>query len=277
MTVELAGAVYSGSLALFADAGHVFSDCAGLIVALIALIVAARPATDRQTYGFARAEVFGALINGLIVSGVAIAVGVEGVARLATPHAPDVHSGVMLAVASFGIVANVAGMLVLRAGAATSINIRGAYVEILGDVLGSLAVAGAAIVIMTTGFDKADAIASLLIAIMIVPRAISLLKDVVRVLSESVPVNTSVATIRSHILATAGVHDVHDVHVWAITSGAHVFSAHVVVEDDVFAESGADALLHNLTVCLSNHFDVDHSTFQLESAAHAAEEEQRHA
>ncbi len=277
IVIEVAGALYSGSLALYADAGHLFSDLAGLIVALIALTVAARPATDRQTFGFQRAEVFGALINGLIVLGVAIAVGIEGVSRLVASESGEVRGGIMLTVATLGVVANVGGMLLLRKGAKRSINLRGAYVEILGDLLGSIAVVVAAIVIMATGFEKADALASLLIAVMMVPRAFSLLRDVVRVFSESVPVNTSVVTIRSHILATAGVVEVHDVHVWAITSGAHVFSAHVVVEDDVFKLSRADALLQDLTACLSDHFDVDHSTFQLESVEHAAQEDQRHA
>jgi len=277
LVIEVVGALYSGSLALFADAGHMFSDLAGLIVALVALTVAARPATDRQTFGFQRAEVFGALINGLIVAGVAIAVGVEAVSRLLSPETSEVKSAMMLAVAALGLVANAGALLLLRKGATTSINLRGAYVEVFGDLLGSVAVVVAAIVIMTTGFEKADAITSLLIAVMIVPRAFSLLRDVVRVFSESVPANTSVAKIRSHILATTGVVDVHDVHVWAITSGSHVFSAHIVVEEEVFQRSRSSEILQDLSACLSDHFDVDHSTFQLESEDHAAREEPRHA
>jgi cobalt-zinc-cadmium efflux system protein len=153
---------------------------------------------------------------------------------------------------------------------------RGAYLEVLGDALGSVAVIVAAAVILLTGFVQADAIASLLIAAMIGPRAFSLLRDVVRVFSQSVPVETDVAEIRRHLLETAGVVAVHDVHVWAITSGAHVFSAHVVVEPEVLRGGGSGALLDALSDCLAHHFDVDHSTFQLEPAEHAAHEDNPH-
>ncbi len=153
---------------------------------------------------------------------------------------------------------------------------RGAYLEVLGDLLGSVAAIIAAVVILTTGFLAADAIASLAIAAMIAPRAVFLLRDAGRVLSESVPVETSVAEIREHLLATAGVVDVHDVHVWAITSGHPVFSAHVVVEDAVFANRETGLLLDALSECLADHFDVAHSTFQLEPAEHAGHEEHFH-
>jgi cobalt-zinc-cadmium efflux system protein len=147
---------------------------------------------------------------------------------------------------------------------------------VLGDLFGSIAAIVAAVIILTTGFAQADAIASLVIAALIVPRAFSLLRDVVRVLSESVPKHMDVAEIRSHILGTTGVVDVHDVHVWAITSGAPVFSAHVVVTKELFESGGTGALLDELSGCLAGHFDVEHSTFQLEPAEHAAHEEQLH-
>ena len=277
LLIEAAGAVISGSLALLADAGHMLSDLTGLIVALVAAIVASRPATDRQTYGYQRAEVFGALINAIILIVVAIFVAVEGVQRLLAPQASAVQSTPMLVVAAIGLVANVVAFLVLRTGDTRSLNMRGAALEVLGDLLGSIAVIVAAIVIMTTGFEKADAVASLLIAAMIVPRAVSLLRDVVRVLSQAVPAGTSVEDIRRHILGTDGVVDVHDVHVWAITSGAHVFSAHVVVEPEALAGEGARCMLDELSACLSEHFDVEHSTFQLEPATHAEHEHPHHA
>lgn len=276
LVVEIIGAVLTGSLALLADAGHMFSDLAGLVIALIATIVAARPATDRQTFGYQRAEVFGALVNGLILVVVAISVVVGAVTRLVSSSPVEVRAVPMLVVAAIGLVANIAGLLLLRPAAKDSINMRGAYLEVLGDALGSVAVIVAAAVILFTGFGQADAIASLVIAAMIGPRAFVLLRDVVRVLSESAPVDTDVAEIRRHLLETAGVIAVHDVHVWAITSGAHVFSAHVVVEPAVLESGGSGELLDALSGCLAEHFDVDHSTFQLEPAEHAAHEDYPH-
>lgn len=275
LVVEAVGAWLSGSLSLLADAGHMLSDLIGLIVALMATVVAARPATDRQTFGFRRAEVFGALVNGLILVVVAVSVAVGAIGRLLSGGA-EVQSGPMLIVAVFGLVANAGALLLLQPAAGHSINMRGAYLEVVGDLLGSLAVIVAAVVILTTGFTPADAIASLLIAVFILPRAYALLRDVVRVLSEAAPADTDVAEIRHHILATRGVVDVHDVHVWAITSGAPVFTAHVVVEPEVFRSDRAGALLDELSGCLASHFDVEHSTFQLEPAEHAAHEDEFH-
>ncbi len=275
LVVEAVGAWLSGSLSLLADAGHMLSDLTGLVVALMATIVAARPATDRQTFGYRRAEVFGALINGLILVVVAVTVTIGAVGRLVSGEA-DVQSGTMLIVAAIGLVANFGALLLLRPAAGHSINMRGAYLEVFGDLIGSVTVIVAALVIMLTGFQPADAIASLLIAALIVPRAVLLLRDVVRVLSEAAPADTDVAEIRDHMLGTAGVVAVHDVHVWAITSGAPVFTAHVVVEPGVFRSGGAGRLLDELSGCLSAHFDVEHSTFQLEPAEHAAHEDEFH-
>ena len=274
LVVEIAGSLLAGSLALLADAGHMFSDLLGLIVALVALGIAARPATDRQTFGYQRAEVLGALANGLILLGVAIVVAVQGVSRLFEPA--EVLGLPMLLVALVGLVANVVVLLILRSGAKDSIGMRGAYLEVLGDFFGSIAAITAAVVILLTGFAQADAIASLVIAALIVPRALSLLRDVLRVLTESVPSNMDVADIREHLLGTVGVVDVHDVHVWAITSGAPVFSAHIVVSDELFASGGTGRLLDELGTCLSGHFDVAHSTFQLEPQEHAAHGEHHH-
>jgi len=276
LVVEVIGAWITGSLALLADAGHMFSDLAGLTIALVATVVAGRPATDRQTFGYQRAEVFGALLNGLILVAVAVAVVISAVGRLLDPGESHVLAGPMLLVAGIGLLANVAGILLLRPAQASSINMRGAYLEVLADALGSVAVIVAAGIILLTGFEQADAIASLLIAAMILPRAFVLLRDVVRVFSESSPVETDGAEIRRHLVTTPGVHAVHDVHVWAITSGAHVFSAHIVVDPQVLASGGSGALLDELSECLAHHFDVEHSTFQLEPIEHAAHEEQHH-
>lgn len=276
LVLEVVAAIVTGSLALFADAGHMFSDTVGLTVALAATVIAARPATERATFGFQRAEVFGALINGGILLAVAVSVGVQAVFRLLQPEGVHVLSLPMLVVGIIGLVANIAAALILRPQSEASINMKGAYLEVLGDLFGSVAAIVAAIVIMTTGFMAADALASLAIALLIAPRAFLLLRDALRVLSEAVPVDTSVAEIREHLLSAEGVVDVHDVHVWAITSGHPVFSAHVVVNDEVFAKQRTGQLLDELAECLAEHFDVEHSTFQLEPTEHAGHEEQLH-
>lgn len=276
LMVEVVGALVSGSLALLADAGHMTSDLLGLGIALAATLIAARPATDRHTFGFQRGEVLGALANGLILAVVSVFVAVQGVQRLLAPETPEVDAGVMLLAAGIGLVANVAALLVLRGGAGSSINLRGAYLEVLGDAFGSVATIVAGVVIALTGFGRADAVASLVIAALIVPRAVVLLREVVRVLAESTPVGTEPERIRAHLLETPGVTAVHDVHVWAITSGSPVFTAHVVVDQEVFREGRTGELLDALAGCLDDHFDVEHSTFQLEPEEHAGHEHRHH-
>ena len=268
MVVQIVGAALSGSLALFADAAHMFTDAAALVIALVASTVAARPANDRRTFGYQRAEVFGALVNGIILILLSAWVAFEGISRLLDPGETEVAGGLMLVVAIVGLVANGVAMWLLSAAQRHSINVRGAYLEVLGDLLGSAAIIVAAIVIVMTGWVQADAIASLLIAAMIIPRAIGLLGEVVSVLAESAPKGTHVREIRDHILATPGVVDVHDVHVWQLTRGAPVFTAHVVVDDAALADGRAAGILSGLQTCLAQHFDVEHSTFQLEPAGH---------
>lgn len=276
LVVEVLGAWLSGSLALLADAGHMGSDAIGLLVALLASAVALRPATDRHTFGFRRVEVLAALANGVLLTVVAAVVAVEAIRRLTDVARGDLQPVPMLAVAALGLAANVAALLVLRGGDRRSLNLRGAALEVVGDLFGSIAAVLAALVILLTGFAAADAIASLVIAALIVPRAVLLLRDVVRVLTESTPRETDVARIREHLLETPGVVAVHDVHVWAISSGAPVFSAHVECEPAVFAGGRTGAMLEQLGDCLRGHFDVEHSTFQLEPAGHADREEHAH-
>ncbi|MFB7884961.1 cation diffusion facilitator family transporter [Microbacterium sp. NPDC056057] len=272
MVVQIVGAVLSGSLALLADAAHMFTDAAALVIALIASTVAARPANDRRTFGYQRAEVFGALINGVILIVLSGWVAFEGISRLLDPGETEVAGGLMLVVAIVGLVANGVAMWLLSSAQRHSINVRGAYLEVLGDLIGSVAVIVAATVIVTTGWYQADAIASLFIAAMIIPRAVGLLREVVSVLAESAPKGTHVHEIREHILATPGVVDVHDVHVWQLTRGAPVFTAHVVVEGAALTDGRAAGILSTLQSCLSDHFDVEHSTFQLEPAGHVEHE-----
>ncbi|MGW9112392.1 cation diffusion facilitator family transporter [Microbacterium sp. NPDC055683] len=267
--VQLAGAFWTGSLALLADAVHMLTDAIALVVALIASAVAARPADDRRTYGYQRAEVLGALVNAIVLIVLCVTVAVEGVRRLIEPGDAEVAGGWMLAVAAVGLVANAVSMWLLSAAQRRSLNVRGAYLEVLGDLVGSALVIVAAVVILVTGWTAADAIASLAIAALIVPRALGLLREVVSVLAESAPDGTSVGDIRSHILAAPGVAAVHDVHVWQLTRGAPVFTAHVVVEQEVVDAGRSALVLAGLQECLAEHFDVAHSTFQIESAGHA--------
>jgi len=268
MVVQIVGSILSGSLALLADAAHMFMDAAALVVALIASSVAARPADDRRTFGYQRAEVLGALANGVILIVLSIWIAVEAVQRLIDPGEVEVAGGVMLTVSVVGLIANAIALWLLSSAQRTSINVRGAYLEVLGDMLGSVAVIVAALVVIATGWMQADAVASLVIAAMIVPRAIGLLREVVSVLSESSPQGMHVQEIREHILDTPGVVDVHDVHVWQLTRGAPVFSAHVVVDSEAFSAGRSGEILEQLQGCLARHFDVDHSTFQLEPAGH---------
>ncbi|MBD8660690.1 cation transporter [Frigoribacterium sp. CFBP 8754] len=276
LVAQAVGAVLSGSLALLADSGHMASDLIGLVVALVATVVAARPASGRQTYGYRRVEVFAALVNGLLLLAVAGSVAVSAVGRLLDPATHEVLGVPMLVVGVVGGATNVVALLVLRGGASHSINMRGAYLEVLGDLLGSVAVVVASVVVLTTGFAQADSIGSLVITAMIVPRAWALLREAVRVLFGSAPGDIDLDDVRSHIAGTPGVVSAHDVHAWQITSGATVFSAHVVVERDVFCDMKVDETLDALDRCLTAHFEVEHATFQLEPADHAEHERSTH-
>lgn len=274
LVAEVVGAVLSGSFALLADAGHMLTDSAGLLLALLATRLAARPATARRTFGWQRAEVLAAMVNGMVVAAVGVVLLVEGIGRIANPT--PVEAGLMLAVAIVGLAANAVGLLLLRPGQGESLNVRGAYLEVMGDLLGSVAVVVAAVVIATTGFEVADGIASVVIALLILPRAAQLLRQVGMVLLEAAPEGVDLAVVREHIAGVPGVADVHDLHAWTITSGVPVLSAHVVVEDAVIAAGETGGVLDALGECLAGHFDVEHCTFQIEPAAHAAHESATH-
>jgi cobalt-zinc-cadmium efflux system protein len=263
---EVIGGLLSGSLALLADAGHMLTDSTGLIIALVAATMATRPATSTRTYGLQRVEVLAALVNGLLLTGVAVWVLLRAIDRWNEPV--DISSRLMLAVAAVGAVANLAGLLILRAGQAESLNVRGAYLEVLGDLLGSVLVVMAAIVITFTGFTRADSLASIAIFVLIIPRAWSLLREVVDVLLEATPRGVDLAEVRRHIAEVPGVVDVHDLHAWTITSGVPVLSAHVVVDKPCIAQGRSGEVLDRLGACLGEHFDVDHCTFQLEPEGH---------
>ncbi|WP_269303742.1 cation diffusion facilitator family transporter [Aeromicrobium sp. HA] len=264
----------TGSLALLADAGHMLSDSFGLVLALAAIAVAQRPGGARSTYGWHRTEVLAAGANGLILLVICGIIVLSAVGRLSEP--PEIAGLPVLVAGAIGLAVNVVGLLVLRGGAEKSLNVRGAYLEVLGDALGSVAVIASAVVILTTGWAQADPVASLVIAALVVPRAISLLRDVGEVLLENSPRDVDLDQVRDHILGVQGVVDVHDLHVWTITSGMPVMSAHVVVDESVVDMDDAHHVLDHLCTCLSHHFDVAHSTFQLEPAGHLQSERHGH-
>lgn len=275
LIAEVIGGLISGSLALLADAGHMLTDSTGLILALIAASLATRAATARRTFGLQRAEVLAALGNALLLVGVAVWVLIKAVDRLRNPV--EIDAGLMLAVAVVGVLANLAALLVLRPAQARSLNMRGAYLEVLGDLVGSLAVIAAAVLIVITGWTPFDAIASLLVVVVIIPRAWSLLREVVDVLLEATPHGVDLSEVREHIKRVRGVVDVHDLHAWTITSGVPVLSAHVIVDQACIREGRSGEVLDRLGECLGGHFDVSHCTFQLEPVGHQEHEAAHHA
>ncbi|SJN09627.1 Cobalt-zinc-cadmium resistance protein CzcD [Leucobacter sp. 7(1)] len=264
--IQVVGALISNSLALLADAGHMLTDATGVAIALIASLIATLPATSKRTYGYLRVEILAALINGIVLGVIAVVIFVQAIARFGTEV--EIESGIMLWAAVFGGLANLVSLLILRSGQKESLNVRGAYLEVLGDLLGSVAVVVAAIIIMLTGWTTVDQIASIGIALLIFPRAISLLREVAAVLLEGTPKGFNLDATRDHMLAVPGVTEVHDVHAWTITSGVPAFSAHVTVTDASWDERGYHDILDELRACLHEHFDVDHSTIQIEPASH---------
>lgn len=258
LVVEVAGALWTGSLALAADATHMLTDAGGLALALFAIWIAGRPPTPEKTYGYYRVEILAALVNALVLLVVAGVLLFEAYQRILAPR--EVLGGPMMAVAAVGLTVNVAAAVLLRAGAGASLNVRAAYLEVVSDAITSLGVLVAAAVVTSTGWTVADPLMSAAIAIVIVPRTWGLLRQAVNVLLEAVPAHLEVGKIAEAIVAVPGVRRVHDLHVWTLTSGREAMSAHVVVED--LAE--ADRLLEEIHSVLHVRFGIDHTTIQLE-------------
>ncbi|MCW2817504.1 MAG: cation transporter [Marmoricola sp.] len=271
VVVELVGAWVSSSLALLADAGHMVTDAASVAVALSASYVATRAPDPRRTFGLHRAEILAALVNAVVLLGVCGFLAYEGVRRLVDP-AP-VHTGPMLVFAAVGLLANGVSLSLLVRRKDTSLNMRGAYLEVLGDLVGSGLVVVAALVIMATGFLRADPLVSLVIAVLILPRSVRLLRDAVDVLLEKTPVGLDLDDVRDHLLEVPGVVDVHDLHAWTITSGMPVLSAHVTVTDACLLARGVGSLLDDFSGCVAAHFAVEHVTFQIEPESHREHED----
>ena len=271
LVVEVVGSLLTNSLALLADAGHMLTDAVGVGLALLAIHFAAKPATAAKSYGYYRLEILAAVANAVLLFGVAAYIGYEAYQRFSDP--PEVQSVPMLAIASVGLVINLVSMRLLSAGAKDSLNVRGAYLEVLGDMLGSVAVLVAGAVILITGWTPIDPIASVVIALLIVPRTWRLLREAVDVLLQATPKGVDLDEVRAHLLRGEGIVDAHDLHAWTLTSGMLVVSAHVVIEPT----ANAAAVLDEICRCLSDDFDMEHSTIQLETTDRRRLEEHDHA
>ncbi|PRY09779.1 cation diffusion facilitator family transporter [Kineococcus rhizosphaerae] len=277
LVAEAVGAFVSGSLALLADAGHMLTDVAGLVIALIAASLAARPASAQRTWGYRRAEVLAATLQAAALLAIGVFVLVEGVKRLVEP--PQVHSGAMVVFGVVGLLGNVLALwLLLRGNAKANVNVRAAVLEVVNDGLGSVAVLLAAAVIALTGWTRADAVVSLVIGVLIVPRTLKLLRETTSVLLESTPPGLDLEDVRRHLLELPHVHAVHDLHASLITTGLPVLSAHVVLDDSCFRDGHAPEILDRLQSCVAEHFPVavEHATFQLEPVGHSGHETATH-
>ncbi|HEX5542911.1 MAG TPA: cation diffusion facilitator family transporter [Micromonospora sp.] len=262
MVAEAVAAFATGSLALLSDAGHMFTDVLGIGMALAAITAAHRATNNPQrTFGLYRLEVLAALANAVLLSGVAIFVLFEAIRRFGNP--PEVLAGPMLIVAVAGLLANIGAFALLRSAAEESINVRGAYLEVLGDLLGSVGVIIAAGVIALTDWWWADPLVAVAIGLFILPRTWRLARAAIRILVQAAPAHLDVAAVRARLSAVPGVSDVHDLHVWTLTSGMEVASAHLTIEAD--AEVGT--VLTDARLALQQEFQIDHATLQVEPGA----------
>ena len=258
LAVEVAAGLLTGSLALLADAGHMLTDVAGLILALIAMKFAERPPSPRRTYGYHRVEILAAMTNGLVLLGVAGYILLEAFERFSRPA--EVASVPVLVVATVGLVVNVAGALLLHSGSRSSLNVRGAYNEVLADAVSSVGVIVGAAVMTLTGWYWVDPLVAVLIAIFILPRTLTLLREAVQVLLEGTPRDVDIAAVRGAMEAVDGVKTVHDLHVWTLTSGVHALSAHAILQDGAAHGEVLAALRHRVT----HGFPISHVTVQIE-------------
>ena len=268
--IELAAGLITGSLALIADAGHMLTDVAGVSMALLAIKFSARPATPEKTYGYYRLEILAAIANSLLLFGLAGFVIYKAVGRFADP--PDVGGLPVLGVAAVGLLINLVSASLLFHGQKTSLNLRGAFLEVVSDLAGSMAVLVAGIVLLVSTFKLIDPIVSVVISLFILPRTWKLVTEALHVLLEGVPRRLNIAHIEEHILEADGVTAVHDLHVWCLTSGMDVISAHVVIREDAVAPE----VLNQLSLCLADHFGIEHCTFQIEQPDRSELEQAAH-
>lgn len=277
LVVEVVGAILTGSLALLVDAAHMLTDVLGLGLALTAGHLVRRPATGRYTWGFERAEIISAVTQAAILLGVGVFALIEGVRRLGEPA--EIPGGALLFFGVVGLAANLASMLVLRGGQHDNLNMKAAFLEVLNDALGSVAVIASAVVLLTLGWPWVDTVAGLIIAALILPRSLRILRQAIRVLMEAAPEGIEAGELREHLEEVPRVLAVHDLHVSRLSSTTAVLTAHVVVEEAAFTDGGAIEILERLRTCASEHFEVcfDHATFQLEPPGEREAEGELHA
>lgn len=270
--VQFVGTIVTGSLALLTDTVHALTDASGLLVALIAATLMHKPPTSRRTWGFRRIEVIAALGQASLLLVIGVYAAIEGIRRLVNP--PEVPAMELLVFGVLGLSANVIALAVLASSRGANLNMRAAFLEVLNDALGSLGVIVAAVIMATTGFLQADAIASLFIVALIVPRAYTLLRETLSVLMEFTPKGLDLDEVRRHIMELDHVLDVHDLHASTVATGLPVLTAHIVVQDECFTSGHVAQQLRAVQQCVSEHFEVaiHHSTFQIETADIAAAE-----
>jgi len=266
LIAEVIGGILTKSLALLADAGHMLTDVGGLALSLFAIIITQRKASDKRTYGYYRAEILAALANAVVLIGISIYILYEAYLRFKDP--PQVASKPMLVVAVIGLIINVVGMMILRKGSKDSLNMKGAYFEVLSDMLTSVGVIIAGIIMLTTGWYYADPILSACIGLFILPRTWILLKDAVGILLEGTPSDVNIASLRDAITKIDGVENMHDLHVWALTSGVNALSVHIKIKD----EYSPTELLQKISTEVKSKFKISHTTIQIEQITFAEEE-----
>lgn len=266
LVAEVIGGILTKSLALLADAGHMLTDVGGLALSLFAITLSQRKASPQKTYGYYRAEILAALTNAVVLIGISFYILYEAYQRFKNP--PEVSSKIMLVVAAIGLVVNVVGMIILRKGSKESLNMKGAYFEVLSDMLTSIGVIIAGIIMLTTGWYYADPLLSAGIGLFILPRTWILLKDAVGVLLEGTPSDVNVADLQDAIKKIDGVKDVHDLHVWALTSGMNAMSAHVAISNG----NSSKAILEKIQELIKSNFKIAHTTIQIEEPGFQEEE-----
>ena len=267
--VEVVGGLLTNSLALLADAGHMLTDVFGLGLALFAIWISQRPASPAKTYGYYRVEILAALANALILFWISFYILYEAYQRFQEP--PEVNSLPMLIVALVGLVINLIGIYNLRRGSKESLNVQGAFLEVVSDTLGSLGVIVASLIIYFTGWYYADPIFSVLIGLFILPRTWSLMMQAINVLLESTPAHINLSAVQDAMRAIPGVAEVHDLHVWTITSGMEALSAHVVLATKKPPENSQE-ILDQLNAKLKSDFGIEHTTIQIETTRQIEEE-----
>ena len=257
---EVVGGLLTGSLALLADAGHMFTDLSALLISLLAIRIATRPPNASKTFGYHRVEILAALANGLVLMGMAVALFMEAWERFADP--PEIDTLPMVLVAIIGLIANMVGLYLLS-DSRDNLNVRGAFMHILGDTISSAGVVVGGIVMMTTGYYRIDPILTVVIGIIIIVGALSLIRESVDVLLESVPCHLDLSAIAEAVAATDGVAAVHDLHVWTITSGLVALSGHLVVPPECPVEEN-DRILTDVKRLLLDRWGIAHTTLQIE-------------